>query len=206
MKRSREETLDLYVQSYNKLLVYIDHWVEDGRVYPVVCRLYNEQRNTLDVCIYDLPFHIQQRVQTYYQHKRYKPYWVDFIGEEETCLSIALSIYHEEVEVCWIKHDTVLYCFENNRVVLFTTGNDVPLLEKHFNFTVTDVVHVREEVAKKPDFLLTAIDSILPIDAVILNAQHRAISSIRARIIRLTQAFPFIKDCSAWHQLGELFK
>lgn len=136
------------------VLVHLDYWWDGERIHPVVIRIYDHSKAVLAVCVYDVPYEVQQEARVAYAFKAERPFWIDYIGDCEYALTIALGNCFDAIPVTFISQDTVLYLLALQPVILYVAQNHIPFLEHHFGFQVIKAVHYKYVQASRIDYYM----------------------------------------------------
>lgn len=136
------------------VLVHLDYWWDGERIHPVVIRIYDPFKMALAVCVYDVSQQVQMEAKNAFAHKADRPFWIDYIGDSEHELTIALSCCFDSIPVNHISRDTVEYLLASTPVILYTVTNHIPMLEHHFGFQVIRAIHHKYVQADKIDYFM----------------------------------------------------
>ncbi len=205
--KSLKTDFDVFSQAFNKLLMYVDYWIEDGRLYPVAAQVYNLTDKTHDVCIYHLSTDVQKHILNFYKYVRNIPYWVKYIGDDQYVLDIALNAHFQQEGTSIVPDQVLNRLLQGKEVVLITAFGGHTEIANHYQIQPNHVLRINHNLVADSDFLpkLSTRPEFQEVDSVIFNNQLQAIASLHTNILRIKKKYPKIIDMHMFNALGDLF-
>jgi len=201
----RQRILDMYEAYRDNLLVYLDYWIEKEKLHPIAIRIWNRDRDALECYLFDIKQDMLTRIKSYYGNRNKTPYWVSYISDSVDSFVIAMANHYEKYDISWITSiDIVEHILQQRCVKLFTIFNHAQLFEHRFNCCVTSVRYIKSEDAYKVDFIKTYVGDAY--SSVEINNVSQAISSLKTKITKTLNLFPYIKEELYWKELGTYFR
>ncbi len=205
-KRPREELLEQLDKPFSDIyLVYLDYYVTE-HINPFAIRIWDPNHQILYAYVYGTRQDVLNKVLEHYKGKSRRPYWVDFIKETNEQFQHAFEEHFERAEVVWLASSyEVAELLENRAVEFYSTANHEQQIMKLLGCRMLKYHYIRSEDAYKVDFLREAANFTIKFDTVTLNNMTQAISSVRTKIIKMLDMYPYIYQLIEWRMLKHLF-